>query len=271
MNLPPKSLKQQVIRPDNGKTTGTKMKPITFTKDLPEAAPLTPPTPVSSSPADLPAAPAPQALAKRTPDSLPVLEAFQEFLDIERRRLRKRLALTVAAYFAFFLCLLLGGFYVGLSSLNNIQTDMDRIRRDFDTVRNDALRASSRTDEANRRFVEESRKWREEFAAEAQAASNRAAQAAAPTNDTLGKLRDMAINVTILQTENAALKEKLAGLETMWPPLVNRMNSLLAEVQKIREYPPAASPPAAPEPPIAMSVTPRGASRPVEIRIPYPE
>jgi hypothetical protein len=227
---------------------------------------------------------------RRNADSLPVLAAFQEFLDVERRRSRGRmLALT----FLFLILLLALGGVAGLlglsyyrkthaetqavqAGLNALRTDVDASFTALGALSNVASRAS---------VLEET--FDKEMAALATEQDGLSTQLAGMNTNLAG----LHSTIARLRVENAQLSEKMEQSAAEWQMMtsqVDRIMGLLAQVQpparpagsspEATEKEDAADAPAevalSPAPPpresIVLAIIPKDEVRAVDWRVPLP-
>lgn len=128
-----------------------------------EAAPETPP--VSAPPRS---APPHAALARRrdtdvagTGESLPVLEAFQEFLETERRLTRTRMLALTAVFAGILVTVVAVGLVVGMSYYGRMREDYVRVQNDLHALTLEALRDKTTTFATLTQVSDQTRQLRE--------------------------------------------------------------------------------------------------------------
>jgi len=165
---------------------------------------------------------------QRAPGSLPVLEAFQEFLDNERKKARQRMMILTSA---FVVILLIAGAGAGTA----VYFQMQRMAVDYDTVSSRAseLEAKLATEGENRQTALEAIETR--ISKDAKSSRTRhdellAAQANVADRVEAGTTRmtDMQGVLDRLASENAALKEDLARVMKDWPSVTRQVKELTA-------------------------------------------
>jgi uncharacterized protein (DUF3084 family) len=213
----------------------------------------------------------------RSPDSLPVLEAFQRFLDVERRKTRKRL-LAVAA-FSFLLILIAAGAAVvaGMLFAGQVKKDVKGIQDEIHTVKDDTQKYRDDVQKAFSEFTAEAEKFRDEVARE-QASSNSELTAQINNyNDELTKLKE---TFQDLEMENNSLKGELARLSSGFPLLSNDVYRVVQDVLRIRQRAETIGPVAAaaraekkklPAQDLIIAVTPASTDKTVAWCLPIPE
>lgn len=180
---------------------------------------------------------------QRAPGSLPVLEAFQTFLENEQRKARRRM-LAVALFAVVLLCAAAaGGFLL-------VRHQLRQAAADFEAVGNRTASIAATVDSLKRdqdaellalenRFRDESSQIIAQYSS-LQQEQQALAEAGTVTSSSLETLEERLIR---LETENAALQERVTALAapTTWPERASRAP---AE----RPSPPATGPAAAETP-----------------------
>ncbi|MBL7077235.1 MAG: hypothetical protein ISS31_07175 [Kiritimatiellae bacterium] len=228
---------------------------------------------------------------RRNADSLPVLAAFQEFLDIERRRTRARM---IALTFLFLIVLLAAGGAAGLWGLTYyrkthdqtqaVQAGLDDLRSQvgarhgaFGALSNLAFRASTLETTFDKEM------------ASLTIEQNGLSVQLAGMNTNLAGLHS---TIARLQNENAQLSHRVERSATEWQMMTNqvdRIMELLAQVQSQPAPPPAAresrdeapldekampevalSPAPPPRESLILAIIPKGERRAVDWRVPLP-
>lgn len=81
--------------------------------------------------------------------SLPVLEAFQEFLEEERKRSRNRMLILSAVFTLLLLCVIFFGLFIGAVYLNRMKSELNQVKHNSETellrIQNETLRAMSQS------------------------------------------------------------------------------------------------------------------------------
>ncbi len=216
---------------------------------------------------------APESYALDKPlESLPVLKAFRDFLDAERRRHRKRMvALTVVMAF---LLLAVGGagFYVGMIQLGNMQNDYSELARKIDGAAGDAN--AIKTDMATRLADMDAIKTRLAGQEDRiRATVDARLQKSVAQSEEVAKLCKM---VEELETKNAGLLSNIDGLNAKWKELSRGIEmALLSDdpdpIPDVRVARPSARPDRLARktsPCMKLSIVPEGMKRPVNWRLP---
>jgi len=156
----------------------------------------------------------------QTPESLPVLEAFQQFLDAERRRARNRM-IGLTAFFLVLLVAVLGAaFYVGMFFFNQMGQDVSGVQADVQSLKNtaDAVREDNEARVAG--LSGETRQLRERAEAGTEALSELRIRIETGRTQFDEKLSGVQDIVSMLEVENASLKEELHNLDARWQGFV---------------------------------------------------
>jgi len=223
-----------------------------------------------------------EALARRgvalegRPESLPVLSAFHEFLDTERRRTRNRiLALTL-----FFLVLLAGVLsaagFLGFVFFQQVRRDYEDVEADVADLRRIAETEREATRASVAQYAGETDALREALAADQTARASARLQMESGIEDLTAEFLEMRRLVRSLESENAALRAELGSLRQDWPAFSNVLESALTRLEILRLAGTAAHrlpalPPAEAEDSLRMTILPRGGDRPLAWRFPIPE
>ncbi len=229
MNVPPKILKHHAQERLNGKS-------------LVPSSPEEPPEPDSEALSVVePAAagPAPVSAAQdleQVSTPLPVLQAFQRFLDAERRRARSRmLALTALA---LFILVTVGGagVFMGVMFMDRTRADINDIRRTMTNVEGDAIQLKSKTQITLARLSSEAESLRGEIARDKkERVSEITTQIGAQTKE-IDNLTKLAAG---MKAENEFLRAELRRLALCLPALSNDVTAVMLELSRLRSAAPA--------------------------------
>lgn len=165
---------------------------------------------------------------QRAPGSLPVLEAFQEFLDNERKKARRRMMTLTGIFVAV---LLIAGGGVGSA----ITWQMKRMAVDYDTVSAQAadLQAKLATVGEQTRSSLETLETR--LGKDSQTTRARHDELLAAHTDMAGRVEAEGTRMAEMQTildrlasENSALKDDLERVMKDWPSVTRQVKELTA-------------------------------------------
>jgi cell division protein FtsB len=201
---------------------------------------------------------------RRNAGALPVLAAFQDFLEVERRRTRNRIAAVALLFLALLLAMGAVAGYFGLTYYRRADRQVTAMRSGVESVRTatEQLRAESRREleRLDRR------------AAELEAAITRDLGTRQDSTTALNtRVADMGGDVSRLQAMLAELEatqaEREALIRDQWTTLSNRLDAALALAAR-----PAPPPPPATDPDrcVVLAILPDGGGTAVDWRIPLP-
>lgn len=160
-----------------------------------------------------------QAALQPSVESLPVLEAFQQFLEAERHRTRNRM-LMLTGFFVVLLLLILGGtLFTGMLLFQRVDRDVSAVREDLRDVRTQNHQAQGRSREAVADLARQADRLKASLVDERTRiadVSSRFDQREAVLQETLAEMREV---LDMLQVENSSLKQDLGELEGKWSRL----------------------------------------------------
>lgn len=199
--------------------------------------------------------------------SLPVLEAFQEFLDNERRGTQRRIRMMAAVFGA--LLAAMGGviLFVSLAHFGRMRNALQRVHADVSAYRDAALRAENTAAQGFADAAQAARTLESRLAAGTQILDRTQLRLQALDGRVDDGLTNLHSLLTSLRAENASLRDALQTVETRLPLIYRDLDLALArrvEEQKTAE---PRSRPAI----LAISIRPPDAASELEWRIPIPE
>ena len=237
--------------------------PDTSAGDAAQAAPTPPPLPdfaahavvrrqgVGIEPADA--------------ESMPVLEAFQQFLDTERRRSRNRMLILSAVFSVVLLIVIAGGVAAALSYMRPVQAGLAELQQGINGSERRASRAARRVDQAVEQLTLRERHLREEMGRDKQSIAE-AQTSIRQQTDTLqaemARTRDI---LRQLQQDNLRLREELRASPTGRGPVAVGPGPTLGSLPPAA--PAAATQPAVPTRAERTAATLARAPRAFELRI----
>jgi cell division protein FtsB len=228
------------------------------------------------------------------PKSLPVLAAFQEFIEDERKRSQNRM-LILSGFFLVVLISVIGVVLtIGTFVFRHMREEVTDVRRNFGELQKDSMASKASVDSSLARFQGQAdglRYHMEKQDRQLDEAKKSLAQSEETHDKKLAELRRV---IESLETENSVLKTGLTELKTDLPSITQQVDTALAELESelaaIRRLPKAttttqvvvqvASASAAGAPRVAahgrgesvvLPITPRGKNRIVDWRLPIPE
>lgn len=212
-------------------------------------------------------------------ESLPVLEAFQSFLEAERKKTRRRI-MAVSVFFLLLILVASGAAVVaGMRLAGQVKKDVNGMRDEVSAVRGEAQKYQKDVQQALSTFTAEAEKLREEVKKQSASENSELTSQVSTYNEELDKLK------TTLQTvenENSALKGDLTKLQTGFPAFSNDIHRVIQDLlQRGRRQPPAAVGPVAVAKPVKkalagpqdliIALTPVNSKSTVAWCIPIPE
>jgi chromosome segregation ATPase len=208
------------------------------------------------------------------PDSLPVLEAFQEFLDAERKRTRTRMAVVAL----ILLVVSIGTAAVSLIIVQEHSKHLKLMQEQISQFQKESQDINAATKSSLAGFDEEASKLRKDIEVEKKVISEAAEEMkmrAEGQDTTFAKIRE---TISALEAQNDSIRSDLATIHGGWPTLSTSVESLQKEMAKMRsknsrETVAQASPRQAHkmETRITMPLVPRGSTNTVTWQIPLPE
>jgi len=216
-------------------------------------------------------------------ESLPVLEAFQGFLEQERQKTRKRI---MAVSIVFLILIAVAGaaaVMAGLLLAGQMKKDVQGMQDQVTAVRTEAQKYQADVQNALVTFTAKTDELRAEMTkAQASEGSELTAQISA-YNEELAKLRT---TLQAVEEENSLLKGDLVSLKTGFPAFSNDMRRVIQEL--LQQARPRSAPVAGPVaavakpatkapaavvvyPDLVIAVTPANTGKTVPWCIPIPE
>jgi hypothetical protein len=212
-------------------------------------------------------------------ESLPVLEAFQEFLEAERLRSRRRIIILSTAFSAVLLVVIVGGVFIGASMLRPIHDNYRNMQSDINAFDRATANSRKRIDGMLDRFGKQDRRLREELAKERQSSAE-------TRQDLSQKSKQFENDVTRMQKLMGRLHAHNRELRKSIEEQNERIPSLVAEAERSMREPDTANVTdvaARPEAPygegsgqgrretLTLSIMPKGYDQSVAWRVPIPE
>lgn len=247
MNLPPKSLPARIrkgVKPDEP----TRATEVVANRPAAGAASV---------------APNPDAV-ELSPENLPVLHAFQRFLEVERRKTRRRL-LAVSFTFLFILIAVSGGAtWLGAILFSELRRDFDDIERSVAASQDTSIRLQDDTREALRALELQRQKLMDEYEKDRRIWTTGQSDVTTTLRQQETALQEIRAMVDSLKEDTRQAPPVTAAPQPTTPPPVP-----LA--------PDAAEPPATPPPtrmaqaPMTLRLTPVAGHAQINWRLPIPE
>lgn len=232
-------------------------------------------------------------IQRRQEQMTPVLDAFKEFLEAERRRARLR-TLSVTAFSLFIILLVsASAFWIGLSVLKEMRHDMNMMQVDVDRVRNESTENKTSAGQTVLRISTETAKLSSLLTNQAQSHQEETAKLQVSVTAQKEDIERLRSSLNSLSNENSVLRQ---ALESSKPVTITGTNAVAATTPAMPKEVPAENkqppPPVVAQPVVAslekhgnLSVSPiasrnssieiyiklDGADKLVSWRLPIPE
>jgi len=202
------------------------------------------------------------------PDSLPVLRAFQDFIEEERVRSKRRMVAMAVFFLVILAAVVAGGLVAGSAITRRVRNDVrrveDEVRQQTDRIRDEAHTVVAQVAGQTRELVRRLDAERDDL-------STAQTNLAGRVERYGGQIAGLKEVIDMLEAESAAVKNHLDALSDRMPPQT-------AAYAPSTGIPAAAAPAPAPEPPgvprrstVDLAIIPAGATKPVSWRMPIPE
>jgi len=202
-------------------------------------------------------------------DSLPVLGAFGEYLETERRRSRNRMLIMAGFFFLIVIMLVGAGILVGMLFFERVNADVHSVKSEMAGVRGQIQSGQERTRTSLAKLESETKNLLDGLAQHEEALSNTRSAVDSQRLDYEQELADMKQLMGLLKVENTALKRDIQLVTSRLPELAGNEGKPLVSSGGLAPSRPVAEPtlPASFE----LSLLPAGGSRTVPWRLPIPE
>lgn len=224
-------------------------------------------------------------LVQASGEDLPVLEAFQRFLDAEREQARRRMFIMAASFSAVLIVLVAAGIYYSLSMIRPVRQDFRTLNSNVHIAEKNRERSENRLSSVIDRLHQDGKTIKERLANDKQALAETRADIRIKTQTLEYQLTDTKKTLTELRQQNRQLREQIAEVKNDVPALALEMKTVL---EKIKD---SNTPQALPEPEvksaiaepktplmhrpstgaISMTILPAGSHEPIPWRLPIPE
>lgn len=205
------------------------------------------------------------------PRSLPVLEAFQQFLEGERQKARRRMIVLASAFSLLILALITGGIVAGLLLADRTEAETQRVRRDLRSYRDETLRSQNEMATHMAHLTDDANEFRRKLETSVRV----------PMLSRSNEMETLRGRVRALARENAQLDKELAAVRLQWPVVNTEIDTVRREVALLRSRmtkPAVATVVADLEPKrvvystLVVPIIPRGDNdRVIALRLPIPE
>lgn len=212
------------------------------------------------------------ALGRRS-EPLPVLEAFQDFLEAERRKTQKRMVALTLFFVAVAIFITAIAVSLGMILFGRVKSDFVQLQGVVASDRQRAAVALTNTQQTLYRFREESSELRGQLAAEAARVAEVKTDLAVRSAASQSNFESLRTQLSSLQEQNALLHETLDRVEMGLPMLSGDVSAALNEIARLRgalrESPIPAFGPMHNDT-LTLSVSPPGSESALAWRMPIP-
>jgi len=195
-------------------------------------------------------------------ESLPVLSAFHEFLETERKRAQNR-TLTLTVCFLFVVFSIAGlGFLLGTTFFDQMRQDFGDLQQGIEVLEQEVVSARIRTQTALANITGEARTLRKKISKEHNAVTDAQSSISSRMNVYVDQVDKLRVTINTLQTE-------IDELHTWWGALSGAVKTPMPEISGTRTN--DHGPDAATRSSIMMPIMPRNLTRAIGWRLPIPE
>lgn len=218
------------------------------------------------------------ALEQADADSMPVLAAFQQFLEAERIRSRNRMITLSIAFATVLIVLMVAGTVVAVSMFRPVQREFLSLQDDIDSYQRQSERAAERIDRMLERFQDQDRRFRDQIAGERQAHAETKTELSLQKKQIEADLEHVQRLVQELRRGNMRLQRNIENVQNDTPEMLGEVPDALRGIDGVRgggasrSTPPLPVIPAAPvSGPLVLNITPAGSDQALTWRLPWPE
>jgi hypothetical protein len=207
------------------------------------------------------------------PESMPVLRAFHEFLDQERRRSRRRMIILGSALAAVCLLILLIGAIAVVQHQNRVALRYNTMADELLTLREEAVRAKDAAGATMLKVNDRTENLKDILLMSQQALINVQSKIDAQTtvqSREMGALRE---TLDRLSRDTSAKDEELSMFKVRWADMMRDVRSSREDLAVAQTQPRSISMPSVngPGSGITISIVPAGSDQPITWRMALPE
>jgi hypothetical protein len=221
------------------------------------------------------------SLEQADAESMPVLAAFQQFLEAERIRSRNRMITLSVAFSVVLVLLLAAGGVVAVTMFRPVQREFQMLQSEIGGYQRQSERSADRVDRMLERFHEQDRRFQEQISEERQAHAETKSELGVQKKAMEAELLHVQELVKQLQEENQRLTRSVEDVRSDLPQLLGEMRSTLRTMEKAPQAatpaavpsttPPPPSSVASPGGPLVLAITPPGSAQTITWRLPVLE
>jgi len=205
-----------------------------------------------------------------TPESLPVLEAFQKFLDAERKRARGRLVTLTLFFIALIISIVAVSMFVMLTYLDQTERDFVDFRSDLAGLRSTTLEGMATADLTIAGIQDEATELRRQITEKKDLLASADSRISSQFKNQDSRIQQLTEAVEIVRNENELLKGNLGRLESDLPPITRNADTVM---RRIADWGLDGSntPSDSIHETLVVSIAPKGTNAAVRCRLPIPE
>lgn len=210
-------------------------------------------------------------------EPLPVLEAFQQFLEAERLRSRRRIIILSTAFSAVLLVVIVGGVFVGATMLRPIHDDYRRVQSDINAFDRATANSRKQIDGMLDRFGRQDRRLQEELLKERQASAETRQELNRKSKQFESDVAHMQKLMGRLHAHNRELRKSIEEQNERLPSMVAGIRASMQDQGTSTDVGPVNNPPSEVARPrggketLTLAIVPQGHDRSVDWRVPIPE
>ena len=183
-------------------------------------------------------APATTSLTRRgdyglaeTPESLPVLQAFHEFIESERKAARSKLVTLSLFFIAVVISLIAGAMAISNTFFDQVEGDVRMVQAESEQARRQLAGVKRDTQTALAGLSERTDILRSDILKDREAL----AAAHAQTTSLVSRLGQMNEVIAMLELENTSLRQDLGAMNSHLPQVSSNLSVAVAEINRLRE------------------------------------
>lgn len=161
---------------------------------------------------------------QKTPESLPVLEAFHEFLDSEHRKMRRRMVALTVFFIIIIVAIISAGAVAGFIFLKPMISDLNDMR-----IAVADMKESSRAESVSRETAIE--KFDQALALEKQAMADAQLKIEKQVSGSIAVVKN---SVTDLKTQNSTLSKDIGEIRENWSGMSDQIRRIIVELEKMK-------------------------------------
>ncbi len=204
-------------------------------------------------------------------ERLPVLEAFQEFLAVERRRARNRMLILSGVFAAVIAALVVGGIAFALSLMDPMRREVESLQAQIGTFARRADRVGNKADQTLDRLTKQEREFTDRLARGRQEVADVRTSIGHQTSSISGELSHVQSMLAELRRENQLLLKEMLDIRQVYPAASDHFGPVRWPSGAAQPPEPTPGLAAAGEASITLNLATSDDEAPIAWRIPMPE